>query len=485
MFRPFAIALVLFISVFLLALWARDTADSKAPPTGDVRTHGAKGDAVTDDTAAIQKAIASSAGAVRFGKGTYRITRTITIDLDKVGFVSLLGDVFARVVMAGAGPAFRFVGTHEGTAAPSAVKDNVWRNQRTPSIDGIEIVGAHEQACGVEATGTMQLTISRLTVRKALHAIHLTRRNRNVLIENCHLYDNRGVGIYYDDVNLHQSNITGCHVSYNAGGGIVSRKGDVRNIHITGCDIEGNMSAAGEATTANVLLDSSGSVNGAGEVAITGCTIQHDKQGKDGANIRIIGRTKPTRELPVIRQGHVTITGNVLSDVQVNIHLKDCRGVTIQGNTLWEGYSHNLLVEDCTSVVVGPNNLDRNPHYDRYGKAREARNRVVFHGCDDCTLTGMHLTAVRSEVALLVKKCRRMNLTGCSILDSEGVALRLEDTTASRVSDCLIRADAVKKPGLSLVVEGGKQNVIVNNVLRDGHKVSKGAAHLAGNHAGE
>src|SRR4051794_40313562 len=123
----------------------------------------------------------------------------------------------------------------------------------------------------------MQITISRLLVRKAHHAIYLTRRNRNVRMYCWQLYENRGAGIYYDDVNLHQSNITGCHISYNAGGGIVSRKGDVRNIQITGCDIEDNVDAEG-APTANILLDCTDSVNGTGEVAITGCTIQHGRQ---------------------------------------------------------------------------------------------------------------------------------------------------------------------------------------------------------------
>jgi len=93
-----------------------------------------------------------------------------------------------------------------------------------------------------------------------------------------------------------------------------------------------------EPPTANVFLDSTDSVNGTGEVAITGCTIQHGNRSKGCANIRIVGKTQPTKDMPLVRQGHVTITGNVLSDVQVNIHLKDCRGVTIQGNTFWEGY---------------------------------------------------------------------------------------------------------------------------------------------------
>ncbi len=55
--------------------------------------------------------------------------------------------------MEGAGPAFRFVGTHRGSAAPSTFESRVWDRQRAPMIDGIEILGVHPDACGIEATG--------------------------------------------------------------------------------------------------------------------------------------------------------------------------------------------------------------------------------------------------------------------------------------------------------------------------------------------
>ena len=84
--------------------------------------------------------------------------------------------------MAGPGPAFKFIGTHGGTASPQTVKPNVWERQRTPMIDGIEVVGNHAEASGIEATGTMQAIFSRVTVRNALHGIHLTTRNRNVIV---------------------------------------------------------------------------------------------------------------------------------------------------------------------------------------------------------------------------------------------------------------------------------------------------------------
>ena len=130
-------------------------------PPATSGAHGAKGDGDADDTAAVQRAVDAGPGVVRFGKGTYRLTKPVVIDLDKVGFTALAGDGVARVVMAGAGPAFQFVGTHAGTADPKTVKPNVWEQQRTPTVDGLEIVGDHAEACGIEAAGTMQLTVTR------------------------------------------------------------------------------------------------------------------------------------------------------------------------------------------------------------------------------------------------------------------------------------------------------------------------------------
>jgi hypothetical protein len=91
-------------------------------------------------------------GDVLFPRGVYRITRTIAVDLDRVGFTALAGHGTARIVMEGPGPAFRLIGTHEGTASPPSVKANVWENQRMPTVDGIEIVGGHDQASGIDTT---------------------------------------------------------------------------------------------------------------------------------------------------------------------------------------------------------------------------------------------------------------------------------------------------------------------------------------------
>ncbi len=424
---------------------------------------GAIGNGIADDTQAIQKAVNSKAATLDFPAGTYRLTKTITINLDEVGFTSLTADGTAQIVMAGAGPAFRFVGTHGGTADPESAQANVWQKQRMPQVTGLAISGEHAEADGIEAAGTMQLTVTGVHLRALRHGIHLVERNRNVLITGCHIYHNRGCGIYLDHVNLHQTNIVGSHISYNGGGGVVVRGGEVRNVHITGCDIEANQAADGP-PTANVLFDSTdGSM---AEAAIVGCTIQHSRPAPQSANIRILGKgIFPHKGKPQeFHCGHVTIGDNVLSDVQTNIHLSGARGVTIVGNTFWQGYEHNLLVEDSHQIVIGANMMERNP---LYGYTDEAKNRVHFHKCSDCTIQGLHLHQVQqSPAGITLEECRRMHLTGCSILDCDNIGVRLVNVTQSRIADNLIRDDRGNKPAsIPLQIQGGYGNVILNNLF--------------------
>ena len=436
----------------------------------DVAEFGAIGDGVADDTNAIQAAVDLGWSAVRFEKGTYRITKTIVVNLDDRGHTSLVGDGVARVVMAGAGPAFRIVGTHGGTADPGSVKAEVFERQTMPVVDGIEIVGAHAEADGIEATGTMQLTITRVNIRDCRHAIHLVQRNRNLIVSNCHLYKNRGIGIFYDAVNLHQSNITGCHISYNAGGGIVSRGGEVRNVQIAGCDIEANMATEaimGEAAknappSANVELDSRG--GSIAEVAITGCTLQHTGKVAGSANIHIIGPGDDKRVTSEsgegkTREGNVTISSNVFSDVRINVHIEHARGVTIVGNTFWEGFDCDLLVEHSSNIAVTGNVFDRNPRYALWQK-EAPKQGLVFRSCADCTLSGIHINGVREhEAALHVKDSRRFLITGCSILDSDGTGILLENVKQSRVGMNLISDDRRKDGFKALEDRGGEGNV--------------------------
>jgi hypothetical protein len=437
---------------------------------------GARGDGQADDTAAVQRA-ADAGGEIVFPPGTYKLTKTVEIDLAKVGYTSLVAHGPSRVVMAGSGPAFRFVGTHEGTAAPDSVKPELWEKERMPTVEGLAIVGGHDEADGIEASGTMQITIRGVHIRGVRHAIHMVKRNRNVLIDACHLYENRGIGIYYDHVNLHQTNISASHISYCDGGGIVVRGGDVRNIHVSGCDIEGNHVKEGP-PTANVLFDcADGSV---AEAAIVGCTIQHTKDAPQSANIRILGKgvARRNNQDVTFNCGHVTIGDNVFSDVRTNIHLDGARGVTIVGNTFWQGYEHNLLVENSLHVVVGANAMERNP---LYGYTSEAKNCVRFVNCQDCTIQGLHLHHVQdSPAGLTLEKCRRIHVTGCTLLDNDRAGLFLAEVTDSRIAGNLIRDDRPQSSA-PIKASGGGGNVIVGNVLTGRLEIADGVGTVRDN----
>jgi hypothetical protein len=303
----------------------------------------------------------------------------------------------------------------------------------------------------------MQLTLTRLLVRHCRHGVHLVKRNRNVLVSDCHIYENRGVGVFLDDVNLHQTNVTGSHISYNDAGGVVVRGGEVRNLQVTGCDIESNQ-GKGQPPTANVLVDNAGGSNA--EVAITGCTIQHNHHAAGSANVRVVGPANPSPVTPERREGHVTVTGNVLSDVMVNVHLAHARGVVVTGNTFWTAYEHNVLAEHSAHLVVGPNNFDRNPRYARE-EAPTTANDLVFRDCSDSTLTGLHVSGVRAApAAVTLERCDRFHVTGCTILDCDKAGLLLKGVTRSRIGPCLIRND---RPGAAFTpvrTEGGSGNVI-------------------------
>ncbi|MFM9001806.1 MAG: right-handed parallel beta-helix repeat-containing protein [Opitutia bacterium] len=433
-----------------------------APPVGDGKA---------DDTAALQ-ALVDAGGSVALPKGRYRLTATVTVDLARLGAAAITSDGTATLVMEGAGPALRIVGTHAGTAAPKSFKPETWA-QRTPVVQGLEIVGGHPEADGLEATGTMQLTLSRLTIREARHGIRLAVRNRNVVISDCHVYRNRGVGIYLDRVNQHQTNIVGCHVSYNLGGGIVAIGGEVRNLHIGTSDIEANHDEAG-APSANIHLDSTG--GSIAEVAVTGCTVQHTHKAPGAANIRIIGAgTDPSllrREgREHTREGHVTIVGNVFSDVQVNVEIRQSRGVTVSANTFWEGFEQDLLVEDSQNVVVTGNNFDRNPRYLVNGNNLAEQNGVVFRRTADSSFSDNVVSGVRRQpAAVRFEGGSRLRVQNNSVLDSDGEGILLKGVRDSVICGNLVRDDRKDRtsPAPGVVDEAGSGNLVQGNLTSAG-----------------
>lgn len=408
-------------------------------------------DAPATDQVRLAQLLEKSKGNFVIPAGTYEFGGTLEIDLTKFGALSLRADGPVTIKMKAAGPAIRITGSLVGRAHPEQIKEHTWL-ERMPLIDGIGILGDHPEADGIELVQTMQSVISRVHVRKARHGIILSKRNRNVVISDVHLYHNSGIGLFLNEVDLHQINVGNSHISYNTQGGIVVRGGNVRNLHITGCDIEANMPNDPTPTeSGNIFIDcrKSGSV---AEVAITGNTIQHfahyhpKKQAPGGANIRVAGRRGSQPNM-------ITITGNVMSDTHTHVHLQDASDVTVIGNTYFTTEPTDILVENCQRIAIANSVL--NP--------REAMGtgQVVLKNSSNCSVTGLIChNLLASDAAITLSNCRNTRVSECVISGSRN-GIQLTDCENCSVTNCTV----TELPPSGLGVVGESEGNSVRNII--------------------
>ncbi len=129
-------------------------------------------------------------------------------------------------------------------------------------------------------------------------------------------------------------------------------------------------------------------------------------------------------------------------------------------------------MERSSNVVIGHNNFDRNPRYLVNGFDNAEKNGLLFLECDDCVLSANTISGVWKKLgAVQFINCNRCNITGNSILDSDGVGLLLKKTHYTLVTGNLIRDDRElpsrsKSPSLELIESDG--NVVGPNVLGNG-----------------
>lgn len=429
----------------------------------NVRDFGAKGDGKADDTAALQHALQKGDGHLLFPRGEYLITRPLTIALDRHGRTSVSGQGGgAKLVMAGAGPALHFIGTHKKTAKPQDFQEGVWRMERMPMVSDLEIEGAHREADGIRLEGVMQPTLRGLLIRRCRHGVHLTGRDRNVVIADCHIYDNSGVGIFFDHVNLHQTNVHGNHISYCKQGGIKIAGSEIRNLQICSNDIEYNFDLQAE-TSADVLFDCrEGTVR---EATIVCNTIQA-LRSPGGANVRLIGVGQENPNAT----GLLAITGNLIGSQQTLLHLQACRGVVVSGNSLYNGFQNAILAEDAEDLVIGANSIDHNPEYP--GKSTD---RVLLRGCRNVNVTGLLLQHTReAEVepaaSVEIRACQNVNVTGCQVINARTRGILVAGSSVVRVADCTLRGRKEDRTYRTAIdVDGtSAQVMVVNNFLGKG-----------------
>lgn len=411
-----------------------------------IREFGAVGDGQSDDTTAIQHAIEEHAGQLYFPPGDYLINKTISVNLDEAKRFGLSGAVgCARIVMAGPGPAFHLRGTHRATADPGGVTPLTWNNERMPTATNIEILGRHEEADGFLLEGTMQSTFDGVLLRELRHGIHLRDRARNLLVTGCHIYNNRGVGIFLDNVNLHQVIIASSHISYNKSAGIKILNGQVRNVQITGNDIEYNYDKEGgedAAPCAEIWIETSDEGATIREATIASNTIQ-SRWSPNGANIYVLGQSATHNH----KAGMIAISGNLIGSQDTNVHLVSCRGISLSGNVIYSGHQRNLLIEASRNITVTGNTFDHNPDY----LPLELDTGIRIVNSSDVTLTGNTIqdafagthtvkTPVQQHRTALIEAehCVRLSLNGNQITDGVPYGVHLKACSFVNLCGCTI-----------------------------------------------
>lgn len=447
---------------------------------------GAVGDGVADDTDALQHTLDAGDGILRLNKGTYRITKPLVLDLTKQGFGGVRGEGGAsRIVMAGAGPAIRVTGDHQGTASPASVQEHTWDKERFPTINGIEIVGEHPDAVGIELRKTMKCVVSQVLVRRCRIAVHLVERNRDFLLADSHLYDNHEIGLFFDRCNLHQTIVHGCHISWNKMAGIKSLGGDVHNLQIVGNDIEYNNATAGgqSQSTAErpgleqhpggseIWFDATEGV--ISEVTISGNTIQATVQ-TGGANIRITGAAVERLQRADSLASHkpdtahlINITGNVLGSQWRAIELKNTSRITITGNTIYDSADLSIFAAFSSGIVVNGNSFVW-----RGVDTETVKDGLRFEDCDNVLLSCLatqRLCAGSAErgAAVTLIRCSDCGISDCQILDPLHRGIELEDCLRCRVANNTI-VDRRGQPTMRhaiRVLGRSRDNLITGNIV--------------------
>ena len=443
----------------------------------DVRDFGARGDGKHDDTAAVQHAVVDGDGVIHFPPGNYLLTRPIQVPLNKVGRIAIDGSGgTAKILMAGAGPAFHLIGTHEGSALPSTFKPIVWQRERMPTVQDIEIEGLHEEADGILLEGTAQATISGVLLRELRDGVRVHGRCRNLLIDACHIYNLRNIGVFFDRLNLHQAIISSSHISYCKTAGIKIAGSEIRNLQITGNDIEYNYRDDLEGC-ADILIDCTADKATVREGTIVSNTIQA-KYSPGGANVRIVGFGAELNH----RAGMFTITGNLIGSQETNVHLDACRGVVLGENVIYSGHRRNLLIERSRSIVVGPNSFDHNPDYGE----KELTVGIRIADSRDVQISGCSLQDAQAgentvpgslksdKLALLeIENSQRINVSASQFFEGTPRGILVDSCDNVAITGCMLLDQRSERKTKAQIAWKGKGSGNLISACRVGASVDK------------
>jgi hypothetical protein len=308
-------------------------------PVIDVRAYGAKGDNITDDTAAIQSAInaaaASSGGIVLFPEpsNTYKVTSTLTVPADGIKLQGP-GRGVRCIDYTGTGTAIRF-----GSAATYVFR---------VEMDGVRLTNLS----GSAAIG-LELYVKESFFNNVLLNIGFTEAGIKLCdtspsngcwsnrFMNCMVYNGAGDGL----VSLRGTNsnlFVGCHFTTNAGDNVFIPY--TNGTEFIGCQFEN----AGSGYEIHVS-DRSGLYPGAAAVGlvIEACYFE-TKPATAGARALMMDGTSATR----FSFNHCKVYGMSIATYAVE-------GKPLPGGSVWGEVSDCTILGVVTAAVGATTNLAR------------------------------------------------------------------------------------------------------------------------------
>ena len=313
------------------------TAQSKMRDVVSVKDFGAVGDGVTDDTAAIQAAMAAANGkAIYFSTGTYKTTSSTFSSLSNM---LIFGDGFSSVIQV-------------STAIDAWLFDNTCSNI---NIEGLTFVGA---SVATEVKTAIRLRAPRSSVRNC----YIRNFNNGVLIQDENASDCLIIGNIFKD-------LIGATSGNGYGAYTVAQRTIISNNHFSAvgrhdvylsgstpqgaqyCVVEGNTSiSCGHEAIALYAQSTQGSVKG--------CVVQGNTIKSSGT--QAIGMTQNCTD-NIIANNHIEAAGQYgivlegstpagtypLRNVIAGNNVADCGGQQIRAINS----SNNIFVGNTTSAV--------------------------------------------------------------------------------------------------------------------------------------
>jgi len=184
------------------------------------------------------------------------------------------------------------------------------------------------------------------------------------------------------------------------------------------------------------------------------------------------------------------ITGNVIGNQAINVHLEHCRGISLTGNFIYSGFRHNLLLEKCDDIAIGSNTIGHN----YYGDAeRDVDTNLSLIDCHDCSINGLVMRGVTSgkttwtapwsggetrkhKGLIELIRSHRININGCQLRDPNPVGVHIEDGSLISLIGCQIY-DSRDKPLIKNSVRWlgrGNRNLMASNLLEGTVEINDG-----------